>query len=517
MVDDWDSIAPSAKLEWTPCFQNYTCSRLEVPLDYGDPSRGKIDIAMIRIEAKNVTEGTQSLLINPGGPGVSGVDTIMEYGPSLGEIVNYQHHIVGFDPRSVRQSGPRVDCWPDHPERRAQFEKIYYSETSNATSSSLGNQYAAAELYGKACTSTVGGSHGNASYISTPAVARDMLTYVEAEQVAAGKPKEEGKLMFYGLSYGTLLGATFAHMFPDRIERMILDGAVDAEDYYSMKWQANLFDTDAAYQGFFDFCFKAGKEKCSFWGSSPQNISDRVDRILANLRYNPIPIPSGEFCDIPILATYSNLKTLLMQVLYDPLSNFPLLANVLAGLEQGNTTAYSLAVTSGSILPFNPCNNGTVGSTQDYPVMIECVDGYNGHKIQNITEFSDWVKALNTESKFFGEVFATNSGAVSCRSVDVTPPETGRIHGSILDRKNTSFPILFLTQQSDPATPKRNAYKMSSVYPRSVVLKQDAVGHTAFVSASNCLLENVQGYLMNGQLPATNMTCKADRIPFQDI
>ncbi|KAK1143345.1 hypothetical protein N8T08_006873 [Aspergillus melleus] len=388
----------------------------------------------------------------------------MEYGPSLGGIVNFQHHVVGFDPRSVGQSGPRVDCWPHHPEQRAQFEKLHYSETSNATASSLGNQYAAAEFYGKACTSTVGGSHGNASYISTPAV----------------------------------------------------HGGVDAEDYYSMKWQANLFDTDAAYQGFFDFCFKAGKEKCSFWGSSPQNISDRVDKILTGLRYNPIPIPSRESCDIPILATYSNLKTLLMQVLYDPLSNFPLLADILAGLEKGNTAAYSLVVTSGSVLPFNPCNNGTVGSTQDSPVLIECVDGHGGHKVQNISQYGNWVKALNSKSDFLGEVFATSSGAASCRSVDTTPPEAGRIHGSILDRKNTSFPILFLSRVTQPPPSENIAYKMSSVFPGSVVLKQDAAGHTTFVSASDCLLENVQASLTVGQLPAANTTCKADQVPFQD-
>ncbi|PLB55678.1 alpha/beta-hydrolase, partial [Aspergillus steynii IBT 23096] len=483
-------------LEWTPCFQNYTCSRLEVPLDYGNYSNGKTNIAIIRIEAKNVTKDTQSLLINPGGPGASGVDTILEYGPSLGGIVNFQHHIVGFDPRGVGQSGPLVDCWPGHPERRAQFEKLYYTETSNATSSSLGNQYAAAEFYGKACSATVGGSQGNASYISTPAVARDMLTYAEAEAVASGKPKRDAKLMFYGLSYGTVLGATFAHMFPDRIERMILDGVVNAGDYYSMKWQANLYDTDDALQDFFDFCFKAGKKKCSFWDSSPRNIRKRLDNILADLKYNPTPIPSSEFCEIPILATYSNLKTLVMQAMYDPLNTFPALANVLAGLEQGNTTAYVGAVTS--LLPFNPCNNGTAGSTQDSPVLIECVDGYSGHKFQNITEFGDWVEALNTESEFFGETLTTNSG-------------------SILDPKNTSFPIMFVTQQSDPATPKRNAYKMSSVFPGSVVLKQDAVGHTAFISASSCLLENVQAYLTGGHLPAANTTCKADQVPFQDV
>lgn len=366
-----------------------------------------------------------------GGPGGSGIDVVLEGGQALAELLGNQHNIVGFDPRGVSNSGPVVDCWPNHPERRAQFEKLFYPDVSNASSTSLDTQYYAAEIFGEACTSSVGGSNGNASFISTPAVAHDLLTYINAEQVAAGKPVNSSKIVYYGISYGTVLGATFASMFPDHVGKMILDGVFVASDYYDLGWTTNLYDTDKALDSFCKYCYQGGSQNCSFWGPSVQNITSRLHGILDDLKYHPIPIPSSDACEIPLLATYSDLKQYILASLYLPLSDFPELADVLSGLEQGNTTAYVTAVTSGS-LPANPCNNGTTGSTVDVDTLIECVDGYNGRKFQNISQYRNYVDTLTSQSHFFGEVWPSKDNSVSCRSFEVTPPESGRLPGKLL-------------------------------------------------------------------------------------
>ncbi|EAA66262.1 hypothetical protein AN1144.2 [Aspergillus nidulans FGSC A4] len=144
-LDDWSSV------------------RLEVPLDYWDPSRGVTAVAFLKLSATNATSNTRSLLINPGGPRGSGIESIFSQGLALAGLLQGQHNIVGFDPRGVGLSGPSVDCWPGNPEGRAQ-------------------QFAAAEIFGEVCSSIVGGLNGSAAFVSTPAVARDMLSFVEAEQ-----------------------------------------------------------------------------------------------------------------------------------------------------------------------------------------------------------------------------------------------------------------------------------------------------------------------------------------------
>ncbi|KAL2783671.1 TAP-like protein-domain-containing protein [Aspergillus keveii] len=515
-VNDWESIKPSTDLHWTPCFQNYTCTRLQVPLDYSDPSRGTTAIAFIKLAAKKVTKNTRNVLINPGGPGGSGVDILLANAIPFADVIQAEHNVVGFDPRGVSHSGPEIDCWPEHPENRAQFEKLFYSETSYASSTSLSNQFAAADFFGKACTSTVGGKNGSAAYISASAVAQDLLSFIKAEQRAAGKPEKEAKLSYYGISYGTLLGTAFAHLYPDHVGPMILDGVLDIEDIYELGWKTNLYDADKAIESFYKFCHTGGRKNCAFWGPSVNNIRTRLHKVLENLKYNPIPVSNSPSCSLPLLATYSGVKEMAWQAVFQPLGAFPILAAVLAGLEEGDATAYVAAATGG-LLPANPCNNGTQGTTQDIGVVIKCVDGYPSNPLKTLDEYKDYVESQNAQSKFFGEVWPNNANGVLCRSFEVEPPKSGRLHGSILEKRKTATPILFVSAEIDPVTPKRGAYKMSSVFRDSRVLIQDSVGHTALSAASSCLAQRAQEYYSHGRLPAKGTVCKPDVVPFQSV
>jgi hypothetical protein len=153
-----------------------------------------------------------------------------------------------------------------------------------------------------------------------------------------------------------------------------------------------------------------------------------MNKILAELKYHPIPVPTSEACNIPIMATYSGLKEFALMSTYTPHIQFPQLADVLAELERGNVSAYMSAVTSGS-LPANPCNNGSVSTTEDVNTLIKCVDGYAGHHFQDISQFRDYYNLLTSQSSFFGEVWPNNANGVSCRSFHVNPPKSGRLHG----------------------------------------------------------------------------------------
>ncbi|KAJ5180710.1 hypothetical protein N7492_003920 [Penicillium capsulatum] len=513
---DFASIKPASHLHWSPCYEgsnpNLTCARLEVPLDYDDHSRGNTDIAFIKYTASTEKEAP-SLLINPGGPGNSGTQVVKASGKALAKLSGGTYNVVGFDPRGVGDSGPVIDCWPGHPEKRAQFQRLFYPEISNASSTALNKQYYIAEIFGDACSASVGGSKGNASYITTPLVARDMLSFIEAEQAVSEKPAEKAKLSYYGVSYGTILGATFASMFPDRIDKMVLDGVLEASDYYDLHWQTNLQDTDKVLESFFSSCHQVGAQNCTFWGPSVHNITARFDKIVIDMKSHPIPIPNPSSCGVPLMATYSDLKQLIFQAMYSPLEQFAKLADVLSGLERGNTTAYEVAVTGGSIAA-SPCANETAGLIPDAPLSIICADGDVGQRFQDVSQFRKYVDELTVQSRFFGEVWASNLNTVSCRSFDVKPPKSGRLSSNIMDPKKTSFPLLLVTSSLDPVTPKSGAHRMSTVFPGSVVLTQNSTGHSAVGSASSCVLENIQTYL-SGRLPAQNATCQPDLLPFQ--
>ncbi|KAF4189982.1 hypothetical protein CNMCM7927_005792 [Aspergillus lentulus] len=413
-----------------------------VPLNYGVPSRGTTAIAYIKLAATDVTQNTQNLLINQGSPGEPGVELVLQGGSILAEALGWQHNIVGFDPLEVGQSGPVVDCWPSHSKKRAQFEKLFYPEVSHVSSFALDTQY-------------------------TPAVAQDLFTYVNAEQKLAGKPANESKISYLAVSYGTMLCATFASLYPDHVGEM---------------------------------------------GPSVRHIIGRLHGLLAKLKYNPLPIPSSDACDIPLMATYSDLKEYILIAMYAPLSTFPVLADVLAGLERGNTSAYVTAVTDGSI-PANPCNNGSgKNTTTDANTLIKCVDGYAGQKAISLAkcEQREWNPMQIFDAK--PPKSAPLPGIAGARDLTLESVLTSTTLYS--GNSEGLVPHLIVTAETDPMAPKRGAYKMSSVFPGSVVLTQASVGHTAIASLSPCYLNNVEMYL-NGQLPAAYTTCQPDVLPFQ--
>jgi pimeloyl-ACP methyl ester carboxylesterase len=238
-------LTPRKSLQWTPCFDDFTCTRLEVPLQYDNPAMGNTAIAVMRLSAQNNSATAENILVNQGihihftcsavkltlsgGPGGSGVQLLMVAGSALSQLVGTQYNLIGFDPRGVNNSGPTVDCFPQDPDARATFKDLYYSDVTDSSSNSLENQYYASEIFGKWCIESFK-QNASGQYVSTPAVAQDMLSYIKAEQNVAGKPEEDAKLWNYGFSYGTVLGSTFAALFPKHVGRIVVDGVLDAED-----------------------------------------------------------------------------------------------------------------------------------------------------------------------------------------------------------------------------------------------------------------------------------------------
>ncbi|KAJ8514435.1 hypothetical protein ONZ45_g8045 [Pleurotus djamor] len=471
----------------------------QVPLDYDDPERGTAAIALIRIAA--ATQPAPSLLINPGGPGGSGVQTLLTTGPIMAAAFGPNYNIIGFDPRGVNNTTPTIDCFPGAHDKRFIFRSLYFRESSNASSASVATQFANAEAYGHWCNNVIGGTgpNGTARYAGSAAVARDMLTFAEAEQRAQGLPVEEAKVWYYGISYGTVLGTTFASMFPNRVGRMVLDGVMDAEDYYHLQWRSNLADADKVVEKFFSGCYDAGKDKCAFWGPSVEDIRSRFDKVLLALQQRPLPFWNG--LDMPRLVTYSDLKAIVLQALYAPLGMFPVLASILHDLENGDGTSLAMLADYNlfpepELLARIPGDAGSV---------IPCVDGWGRGNVTSLEAWEEHAAFLGRQSKYVGEAFGHNP--LDCATMNVPPPSSASYTGPLPPNGNTSTPILFMSNELDPVTPIR---RMSSLFPGSVVLSQDGLGHGIMASPSNCTLQYVQAYFNNGTLPPKDTVCKVN-------
>ncbi|KAK3330398.1 Alpha/Beta hydrolase protein [Apodospora peruviana] len=484
-VFEFDSIEPSANLTRTPCFDDFTCSRLKVPLDYSNRSLGTTSIAFIKLAGKNATVESPSIVLIPGGPGGSGVDLLLRYRTSAGQIFGEQYNFVSFDPRGVNNSGLVLDCFSGNTEARLAFTRLRSTGVTNVSSKTLEEQYYSSSIYGEWCNDAVEKGSPYGYYVTTPAVAHDLLTFIEAEAEFAGQPTSDSKLWCYGISYGTVIGTTFASMFPDRVGRMILDYPLDAEQYYDNDFRDNVDQMDEAMEAFSSLCHVTGPENCSFWGLTPANITARMDGIINQLWDRPVPVSGIQNRGLPTLVTYSDLKALFIKALYTPLATFPLMADILLQVELGNWSA--LAGMFDGL--------GTI--TTDANRVIWCADSYRRNKLTTIEEFRSYAQYTASKSKYVGDIVPI--------FVEI-----------ILLGRPTSFPILFASNTIDPISPLKSARKMSSRFPGSVLLLQEAAGHTVGNQrASDCYLGHVQEYLQ-GLVPQSNITCPQQYIPFID-
>ncbi|PKK44721.1 hypothetical protein CI102_12153 [Trichoderma harzianum] len=487
MAYSFDNIVPSANLTWTPCFDDFTCSKLEVPLDYSNKSLGTTSIAFIKLAGKNATIESPSIIINSGGPGGSGVDLLLTNQALASQMFGDQYNVISYDPRGVNNSGLTVDCFSGNTEARLVFNRLHRTGSTNVSSTSFEEQYYSSSIYGDWCNNAVQNESTHGYYVTTPAVAQDLLTFIEAEAELAGQPPSDAKLWFYGISYGTVVGATFASMFSDRVERMILDGVLDAEQYYDNTWKDSVDQMDEAMEKFSSLCHSAGPGKCSFWGPTPANITARMNNIIRQLQNHPVPISGVPSRDTPTLVTYSDLKALFVTTIYNPLLSFPGMADILHQVERGNVSALA-GMFSGQDI------------TSDAGRIIQCTDSYRRNKLATIEEFKSYAEYTVSKSKYIGDIWPI-------------VVETILLNGL---GKPTPFPILVASNTIDPITPLSWARRTSSRFPGSVLLLQEGIGHTVVnQGGSDCYFEHVQAYLQ-GIVPPSNTICVQQYTPFID-
>ncbi|GKZ30090.1 hypothetical protein AbraIFM66950_007784 [Aspergillus brasiliensis] len=557
----WEDITPTEQLIYHSCFDDTECARLSLPMNWNrtDGEGSKIALAVIRLPAKvPITDARYggAILLNPGGPGGSGVSLVFRYGkaiqtivdspesPSAGSASGKYFDVVSFDPRGVNNTTPNFSCFPDSATRKAW---ILQSEAEGLLGSSEGvfdTRWARYEAFGMSCNqqgatvSNDGEWIGN--FMNTAPVVADMVELVErlgewrereterllstASNTFPAEPKfdterirlhnswkkGEEQLLYWGFSYGTILGSTFAAMQPHRINRAVIDGVCNADDYYAGDWLTNLQDSDAAFDKFFEYCHAAGPSSCPFaLGGGPEDLKSRYEQLLTNLTSSPIAVPpSGNRG--PEIITYSDVKSLFVQALYTPLKLFDLVARLLTELGQGNGSSFADLKYEARQWPVPPpCdspskqNKAPGESDQEAGRSILCTDG-PGLTGTTKEEFRSYWHMLQGQSKTVGDFWA--EVRMSCVRMETRPE--WRFDGK------TSHPLLFIGNTYDPVTPLRNAHTMARGFPGSIVLEQNSVGHCTLSGPSLCTAKAVRQYFQTGELPDPGTVCQVEELPF---
>lgn len=489
------------------------CGRMKAPLDWtnadSDNRNASIAVIFYPAGAGNTTKEDVlgSLLTNPGGPGGSGFEFLARkdaaknnqlLAANFDTILEGKYNIVSFDPRGVGRTFPRIDCWNN-------TEKSYVNRIeSNAfgalhahpggLDSEIGAQIASTDLLSNLCSANPF-IHEHAQYVGTTAVARDM-------QLLHRFFGDE-RINYWGFSYGTVLGSTYADMFPEDVNRFIIDGVVDVPNYYKGKWSTNLLDTDGDFDGFFEERVKAGPEACPLasQASSAKKLHKKFLDLLERLKYHPMPVIEAE---VPQLLTFSNVLNTVFVALYKP-AGWPKLAEMLNDVFNGNGTAFVNAF--GDSIYRTPI----VPESEEAYAAIACGDSLAeaSEESWSIHRAKKHIETLEDDSPLFGQLFAA-TGINCLGSWKLRSNERHRGHF----RSNTSFPLLALGNDFDPVTPGRFADKMADRFGSAVSVRRAGYGHCSMSQPSKCIDKIVREYFVEGKVPHKGVKCDVDGSPF---
>ncbi|KAI1398387.1 alpha/beta-hydrolase [Hypoxylon fuscum] len=506
----WSDIEPSRTLQWHRCYNDtYDCARLDVPMDWLDPSddaHERVALAVIRLGATETDDYKGPIFFNPGGPGGSGVFALTNRGALLQTIAGKNHDIISFDPRGISASVPRIDCWGS-PEKSRLWD-LQDVGVVDAHPGLIYDAFARATALSQNCERNMKSS-GLLSHISTASHARDMLEIMHQTG--------QDKLKYWGFSYGTILGGVFASMYPDKVERFVSDGNVDYREWHMQTYINFLHDTDKVMEAFYNYCHKAGPSSCDFYASTPGAIEERLKNLLTRIRKHPIVVSATKSGpDMPQVITWSHVKRLISATLYRPIFMFKNFAKVLKALERGDGVPFYELVRSDEETP-PICSIEAIppnvpkleeGNADAFPAIL-CAD--SPPITDEVEDFAEFVEELKKVSSVAGDVNALFRMGCVGRKIRPKWRYDGPFGG------NTSHPILYVANIADNVTPLISARNNSEGFPDSVVLVQNSYGHTSLSAASTCTAGYIRAYFQNGTLPKPGTTCEPDYYPFEDI
>lgn len=455
----------SQSITWHDC-GGPECARIDVPLDYADPSGPTISLSLSRTKATGTPIGT--LFINPGGPGGSAVDYAKAAAAVLDPDVLAAYDVVGVDPRGVGGSAG-IHCLTGE-----EIDFLAATDTTPDSPAVEEQMIEASRLPAEGCA-----KERVAAHISTEDTARDL----DVARAVVGDPV----LNFLGKSYGTMIGITYAQLFPEHVGRMVLDGVLppDLDLAAVTKGQADAFEV--VLRDFVTDCLT--QQDCPLSGST--------DKALGQLRawlthLDAHPLEGGDRPLNEALASYTVLS-----YLYFPPDDF---MSLRAGLRS--------AMIEGDPQPMLDLldartSRGPDGqyfdNSTDAFYAVSCLERpYTG----TIDGLRAKARAWGAQDPTFGESLAW--GMLPCADWPATAPRVTEVGA------RTANPVLVVSTTKDPATPYQWGVDMASRMPGARLVTRNGAGHTGYGQGSACVDSAVDAYLLNGALPPEGTTCDTD-------
>ncbi|WP_104108175.1 alpha/beta hydrolase [Nocardioides sp. 616] len=460
-------LAPyyTQQVEWSGCGQGFECGWLKVPMDYDEPGGKELDIALLKVLAGDQERRVGSLVVNPGGPGAPGTEYAAQASLVFREPLRRYFDIVGFDPRGTGRSNP-VDCLSD-----TELDAYLASDPDPDEPAEEQEFLDWADRLGQGCAKRSGDL---ANHVSTVEAARDM----DVLRAALG----ESELDYFGASYGTKLGATYAELFPERVGRMVLDGAVDvsATSRELSLGQAGGFEL--AIRSYVSDCVESGD---CFLGDTVEQGLARIKKLLADIDRKPLPTSGDREL------TVGNAFYGIVAPLYNR-SYWPLLSSALRQAIEGRGDA--LMELSDLYSSRGP--DGYTDNSSEAIYAINCLDDPSSVPADQIPQE---YAAFDKVSPTFGRVFAW--GLIGCEGFVGEPAEPLEIDGS------GAAPILVIGTTRDPATPMEWAETLADQLESGVLVRRDGDGHTGYNAGNSCVDEVVEDYLLDDVVPQGEVSC----------
>ena len=461
------------KLDWSSCYDYFECTELRVPIDYNDLSVGTFRISVLRAPARDQENRLGSIVVNPGGPGGSGVDYAYNADYIFSPDVTDVYDVVGFDPRGVAQSEPIACFTPE------ELDANLASDSKPDNDAEIAASLKESEEFAKKCEEKT----AHLEHFTTIETARDM----DILRAALG----EKKLNYVGKSYGTYLGTLYASIFPNNVGRFVLDGAVDPN--ISMKEQnlAQAIGFDKALAAFVKDC--ASQPDCPFKGSAAEATATIIATLQAAATA-PLPQKSPAEGDTRLI-TESIIIIGMASSLYDDVDGWPKLRKAFteSALNYGDTFLLLADEYSGR----NP--DGTFRSNDfDSGAVIDCLDWKDR---RTVDQYKADVQEFAAKAPVFGPYIAFSG--LHCQFFP--HPATQRAPDTLTEIKTA--PIIVIGTIRDPATPYSWSVSLAKIFKGSSLISLDADGHTGHGRGSACVDDAVDEFLLTGTLPPAKLSC----------
>ena len=452
---------------WTACDGSTNpeveCGNIEVPFDYADPEQGSFVLYVKKHNAASPADRIGSMMVNPGGPGFGGSSLADDAQYYFSQDLIDHFDIIAWDPRGTGESTPAVNCVDT-------FDEYFGLDSPPETPEEKQALIDASQAFNDKCAENSGTI---LPYISTQASAQD----INSLRLALG----EEKVSFFGFSYGSELGTTWATMFPETVRAIVVDGAVDPNASSTEEGMNQAKGFEGQLATFLKQCSE--KTTCAFHNGGKAEAA--FDQLVLDIDATPLEVSKDR---TPV--TQGVLFTAVAQAMYSDYY-WPQLSEALSEAQNGDGKGILQLYDD----YYQRKDDGTYGNELEAFLAISCLDDPGASSVEDVdSHIEDFIAAAPR----LGGNFAYG---YSCALWPVKQAAKVTITGK------GAGPIVVVGTTGDPATPLDSTRKMALGLEKGILIVVDANQHTGY-GANNCVVKAVDDYLIKLVVPANETTCK---------